>query len=158
MSDRKLTDILKSWGFKAKSLGTSRGWEAPLLPKLRAEVLAKYPAVEFDDLTDWATEWPDYDDAAVRDAVAKESEQRQAAVQEAIARQTTAGQVEVRDLAARQAVALQTAKAEREAAEREKAAKEEAATPDAIRQFFAATKAKQTDPAPPESASKYEKR
>jgi hypothetical protein len=69
------------------------------------------------------------DDAAVRDAVTRETETRQAAVQEAVARQTTAGQVEVRDLAARQAAALETAKqknAAREAAEREKATKGEA--------------------------------
>jgi Family of unknown function (DUF5906) len=53
LSDHKLTDILKSWNFKRKSLGDSRGWEAPLLPELRAAILAKYPAVEFDDRTEW---------------------------------------------------------------------------------------------------------
>ena len=53
LSDHKLTDILKSWNFKRKSLGDSRGWEAPLLPELRAGILAKYPAVEFDDRTEW---------------------------------------------------------------------------------------------------------
>ena len=133
LSDHKLTDIFKAWNFKRKALGDSRGWEAPLLPELRAAILAKYPAVEFDDRTEWGVDEDDgfyRDDAAVRDAVAKETETRQAAVREAVARQTTAGQVEVRDLAARQAAALETAKqqkAAREAAEREKAAKEEAA-------------------------------
>ena len=134
LTDHKLADILKEWGFKPKSLGGSRGWEAPLLPELRAAILAKYPVVEFDDRTEWVIEMEgdDYlgDDAAVREAMTKEMEARQAAVQEAVARQTTAGQVEVRDLAARQVAALETAeqqKAAREVAEREKAAKKEAA-------------------------------
>ena len=130
-----------------------------MLPELRAKILAKYPAVDFDDRTEWCIEFElgGYlgDEEAVRDAVAKEMDTRQAAVQEAVARQTTAAQVEVRDLAARQVAALETAKqqkAAREAAKREKAAKEEAALPDDIRQYFATRQAKATGPAPPESA------
>ena len=60
MSDTALAEILKAWGFKAKSLGNSRGWEAPPLPDLRKAILAKYPAVEFDDRTEWVldqNEW-----------------------------------------------------------------------------------------------------
>jgi hypothetical protein len=55
LSDHKLADILKTWGFKPKSLGDSRGWEAPALPKLREAIQAKYPAVKFED--DAPTEW-----------------------------------------------------------------------------------------------------
>ncbi len=53
MSDVVLAKILKGWGFKTKSLGDSRGWEAPPLADLRKAVLAKYPAVEFDDRSEW---------------------------------------------------------------------------------------------------------
>jgi len=52
-SDPALADIIKPWGFKTKSLGTSRGWEAPPLLHLRKAILTKYPAVEFDDRTEW---------------------------------------------------------------------------------------------------------
>jgi Family of unknown function (DUF5906) len=144
LSDHKLTDILKAWNFKPKHLGYTRGWEAPLLPELRAAILAKYPATDFDDRTEWNVDKDDYsarDAAAVRDTVAKETDARQAAVQDAVARHTTAGQVEVRALAGRQVAALETAKqqkAAREAAEREATAKAEAAVPEAIRQLFAA--------------------
>ena len=58
MSDMALADILKAWGFKTKSLGSSRGWEAPPLPNLRTAILAKYPAVEFDDRTIWIMDGP----------------------------------------------------------------------------------------------------
>ena len=44
MSDTALAKIVKDWGFKSKSLGISRGWEAPQLPDLRKAILAKYPA------------------------------------------------------------------------------------------------------------------
>jgi len=54
LSDHKLAEILKTWNFKPKSLGDSRGWEAPLLPDLRLAILAKYPAVKFDDQTEWS--------------------------------------------------------------------------------------------------------
>ena len=50
MSDVALANILKAWNFKTKKLGNSRGWEAPPLPDLRKTILAKYPAVEFDNL------------------------------------------------------------------------------------------------------------
>ena len=143
LSDHKLTDILKSWNFKRKSLGDSRGWEAPLLPELRAAILAKYPAVEFDDRTEWGIGEDGFiacdDAAAAQEAEAKDREARQSAVREAVARQTASGRVEVRDLAARQAAALETAaqeKAAREAEERENAAKAEAALPEALRQIF----------------------
>ena len=53
MSDQDLTNILKGWKFKAKSLGNGRGWEAPLLPDLRKAILDKYPTVEFDDCEEW---------------------------------------------------------------------------------------------------------
>jgi Family of unknown function (DUF5906) len=53
MSDVALAKILKGWGFKSKSLGDSRGWEAPPLLDLRKAILAKYPAVEFDDRSEW---------------------------------------------------------------------------------------------------------
>ena len=53
-SDASLANILKSWGFKAKRLsGGDRGWEAPDLATLREAILAKYPAVEFDDCPKW---------------------------------------------------------------------------------------------------------
>jgi hypothetical protein len=55
MSDTALAAILKTWGFKAKSLGTSRGWEAPPLSDVRKAILAKYPAVDFDNRTEWVT-------------------------------------------------------------------------------------------------------
>jgi hypothetical protein len=55
LSDHKLADILKTWGFKPKSLGDSRGWEAPPLPQLREAIQTKYPAVKFED--DTPTEW-----------------------------------------------------------------------------------------------------
>jgi hypothetical protein len=52
-SDTDLAKTLKAWGFKSKSLGSSRGWEAPPLLEMRKAILAKYPAVEFDDRTEW---------------------------------------------------------------------------------------------------------
>jgi hypothetical protein len=55
LSDHKLADILKTWDFKPKSLGDSRGWEAPALSELRKAILAKYPAVKFED--DAPTKW-----------------------------------------------------------------------------------------------------
>ena len=53
MSDTALSSILKNWGFKSKSLGTSRGWEAPQLPDLRRSIRDKFSAVEFDDRKEW---------------------------------------------------------------------------------------------------------
>ena len=154
LSDNKLTDILKDWNFNSKALSDSRAWEAPLLPELRAAILAKYPAVEFDDRTEWRTGEFDrrsgnYDGA---DTVkANEMEARQAAVQEAVARQAAAGRPEIRDLAARQVAALEREKAAREAAEQEKAAREAAEREKAVRQLVAAKPAKATAPAPSES-------
>jgi hypothetical protein len=53
MSDTALSDILKTWGFRSKSLGKSRGWEAPQLLDLRKLISDKFSAVEFDDRTEW---------------------------------------------------------------------------------------------------------
>ena len=53
MSDTALADLVKRWGFKAKSLGNGRGWEAPPLPELRKAISTKFPAVEFDDRKEW---------------------------------------------------------------------------------------------------------
>ena len=53
MSDTALSDILKNWGFKSKSLGNSRGWEAPQLIDLRKSIRDKFSAVEFDDRKEW---------------------------------------------------------------------------------------------------------
>jgi Family of unknown function (DUF5906) len=53
MSDTALSGILKSWGFKSKSLGSSRGWEAPPLTDLRNLISAKFRAVEFDGRQEW---------------------------------------------------------------------------------------------------------
>jgi hypothetical protein len=53
MSDTALATMLKNWGFKTKSMGTHRALEAPPLLALRKAILAKYPAVEFDDRSEW---------------------------------------------------------------------------------------------------------
>jgi Family of unknown function (DUF5906) len=53
MSDTALSGILKSWRFKSKPLGNSRGWEAPPLPDLRKSIRAKFRVVEFDDRIEW---------------------------------------------------------------------------------------------------------
>jgi hypothetical protein len=53
MSDTSLSDILKAWDFKSKSLGDGRGWEAPQLLELRRSINDKFPAVEFDDQKEW---------------------------------------------------------------------------------------------------------
>jgi hypothetical protein len=53
MSDTALSNILKAWGFSSKSLGSSRGWEAPQLPDLRTSISEKFPAVEFDSRIEW---------------------------------------------------------------------------------------------------------
>ena len=53
MSDTALAKILKDWGFKSKPLSKGKAWEAPPLLDLRKAILAKYPAVEFDDRSEW---------------------------------------------------------------------------------------------------------
>jgi hypothetical protein len=53
MSDTALSGILKAWRFKSKSLGSSRGWEAPPLTDLRNLISAKFRAVEFDGRQEW---------------------------------------------------------------------------------------------------------
>jgi hypothetical protein len=53
MSDTALSNILKTWDFKSKSLGNSRGWEAPQLLDLRKSINDKFPAVEFDGRKEW---------------------------------------------------------------------------------------------------------
>jgi len=52
-SDTDLAKILKAWGFTSKHLTNGKAWEAPSLPDLRRAILAKYPAVEFDDRSEW---------------------------------------------------------------------------------------------------------
>jgi hypothetical protein len=54
LSDHKLAGVFHGWGFKPKRLMDGRCWEAPLLSELRAKILDKYPAVEFDDQTEWS--------------------------------------------------------------------------------------------------------
>jgi hypothetical protein len=56
LSDKKLTDILKSWGFTSWRSDECRGWKAPLLAELREKILIKYPAVQFDECDDWIAE------------------------------------------------------------------------------------------------------
>ncbi len=56
MSDTSLSDILKAWGFKKKSLGTSRAWEAPPLLDLRKSIRTKFRVVEFDNRLKWAAD------------------------------------------------------------------------------------------------------
>ena len=53
MSDTALSGILKSWGFKSKPLGNSRGWEAPPLSDLRKSIRNKFRVVEFDERLEW---------------------------------------------------------------------------------------------------------
>jgi hypothetical protein len=53
-SDTDLAKILKAWGFTSKHLTNGKAWEAPSLPDLRRAILTKYPAVEFDDRSEWA--------------------------------------------------------------------------------------------------------
>jgi Family of unknown function (DUF5906) len=71
MSDTALAAILKAWGFTSKSLGTSRAWEAPPLLDVRKAILAKYPAVEFDDRTEWVTGDAPNDDGQGATTIAK---------------------------------------------------------------------------------------
>lgn len=56
MSDTALSDVLKGWKFKSKSLGNSRGWEAPQLLDLRKSIRDKFAAVEFDDRKEWTAD------------------------------------------------------------------------------------------------------
>jgi hypothetical protein len=50
LSDIKLTAILKRWGFRSYPMGKDgNGWAAPRLEQLRADLKAKYPAIEWDD-------------------------------------------------------------------------------------------------------------
>jgi hypothetical protein len=53
LSDQALANIVKAWGFKTKPLKDGKAWEAPSLPDLRKAILAKFPAVEFDDRKEW---------------------------------------------------------------------------------------------------------
>ena len=54
MSDTALSDIVKGWGFTSKSLGMVEDGTLPL-PELRKAISARYPAVEFDNRTEWVT-------------------------------------------------------------------------------------------------------
>jgi hypothetical protein len=52
--DTALADILKEWGFTSKHLRTQMGWIAPSLAQLRADLKAKFPALEFDEtVSEW---------------------------------------------------------------------------------------------------------
>jgi len=63
MSDTALAKILKDWGFKSKPLNNGKAWEAPPLLDVRKSILIKYPAVEFDDRTEWVAAGDPDDDA-----------------------------------------------------------------------------------------------
>ena len=62
-SDTDLAKILKDWDFKSKPLSKSKAWEAPPLLDLRKAILTKYPAVEFDDRSEWVAADGSDDDA-----------------------------------------------------------------------------------------------
>jgi hypothetical protein len=102
-----------------------------LLPELRAAILAKYPAVEFDAQIEWIAE-PAGDmyyfkpDKSAPDGVERreaeravaaieKSEPRQVALREAVAQQATDARSEIRALAARQKTAVDEVEQERAA-------------------------------------------
>jgi len=56
MSDQKLADVLKSWGFQRHSLKTGGGWRAPPLEQLQAEIVRRFPGTVWDhpEIVAWA--------------------------------------------------------------------------------------------------------
>src|SRR5262249_8524841 len=64
MGDPDLTDILKDWGFEPARTGRARGWAAPPLGELRADLSATYPAIvwDLDELVpEWRADETDYE-------------------------------------------------------------------------------------------------
>src|SRR5262249_2192350 len=55
-SDQDLADILSGWAFKRERDRSGSLWVAPPLAQLRAAITKKYPAVEWDSLTEWGQE------------------------------------------------------------------------------------------------------
>jgi hypothetical protein len=134
LTDHKLARILRDWKFNTKHLEDGRAWEAPYLVDLRAAILAKYPAVEFDEEIDWGgsadmlgsapSSFNPADPNGLAKATAKyniariaETEPQHAAVRAAIARHADAPQPEVRELAARQAAKAEEIRQARAAAQ-----------------------------------------
>ena len=48
LSDSKLRNVLKEWGFRSHPLNTGGGWEAPRLEQLRANLERKLPGTVWD--------------------------------------------------------------------------------------------------------------
>src|SRR5262249_14010750 len=57
LSDNKLSDILKDWGFEKKPLADGKAWAAPDLQTLRDKVAVKYPGIEWShNQTEWGSQ------------------------------------------------------------------------------------------------------
>lgn len=55
-SDQDLADILATWGFQRTRDRYGTLWVAPPLAQLRADIAKKYPAIQWDTMTEWGQE------------------------------------------------------------------------------------------------------
>jgi hypothetical protein len=61
-SDQDLADILKKWGFEHTRGRYGTVWVAPPLAQLRDDITKKYPAVEWNTITEWGETTEDGED------------------------------------------------------------------------------------------------
>ena len=60
-TDNVLSDILKRWGFNKKSLRDGNAWQAPPLNELRDKIGATYPAIKWNQTSEWGQPGSDDD-------------------------------------------------------------------------------------------------